>query len=72
MVQRSEIDTIKYHTEDRLGKATSFLFLSEMIAKLERTLRTTVQNKDQTQTPTPNESNTPYIHLIEVNNCIAI
>ena len=31
------------------SKATSSLFLSKMIAKLEKTQRTTLQNKDPTQ-----------------------
>ena len=46
-------------------EATSFLFLSEMIAKIEKTHSTELQNKNQTQAQTPKQiwGSKPDIHV---------
>ena len=44
-----EEKTRKKHQEDNLSKAISCLFLIKLIAKLERTLSTLLNYKDQTQ-----------------------
>ena len=51
-----EPETTNSHTPSE-SKVTSFLFLSKMIAKLERTLSTAIQNIDQTQIHTDNGIN---------------
>ena len=43
---------ITRHQEDQLSKATSSLFPTEMIAKLEWTQNNAQQNIDQLETPT--------------------
>ena len=43
--------TVTRHQEDNYSKATSSFFPTKTTAKLERTLRTAQQTKDQTQNP---------------------
>ena len=51
-----ETKTTTLQQEDK-STATKFLFLSKIIAKLEWTLRTTLQDKDQCKIPTHSGSN---------------
>ena len=48
--------TITRHQEDKLSRASSFLYPIKMIAKLERTLSTIQQNIEQLQTTTMGET----------------